>query len=244
MTATHTAAQAASAPAAVPVRRGAGLRAVRPRPRSRTARARFRHPGRGTLAASGARGRTTSRGRHQQSAVSVITPIEPARGPADDLVPVSGHPPFQPGVTRVLLRSWPYAGPVRALVSADADQVEDLTRHKGSEMAIRIDNGYVSLEIGGVVIAAARERAGGWPEVSCWSRFPRHQVAIRRRLPDGWRLAARPATSARSDVRGSCPRGWSVPRHQGGFARSLDLLTDLITRRSDPGARGARRSIF
>ena len=39
MTATHMAAQAASAPAAVPVRRGAGPRAVRRRPRSRTARA-------------------------------------------------------------------------------------------------------------------------------------------------------------------------------------------------------------
>ena len=39
---------------------------------------------------------------------------------------MSGHPPFQPGVTRVLLRGWPYAGPVRALVSADADQVEGL----------------------------------------------------------------------------------------------------------------------
>ena len=68
-------------------------------------------------------GRTTSRGRHEQSAVSVVTPVEPARGPADDLVPVSGHPPFRPGVTRVLLRGRPDAGPVRAPVSADADQV-------------------------------------------------------------------------------------------------------------------------
>jgi hypothetical protein len=108
------------------VRRGAGPRAVRQRPRSRTARARFRHPGQGTLAASGASRRTTSRGRHEQSAVIVVTPIEPARGPADDLVPVTGHPPFQPGVTRVLLRGRPDAGPVRAPVSADADQVEGL----------------------------------------------------------------------------------------------------------------------
>src|SRR5439155_11843782 len=74
-----------------------------------------------TLAASGVPGRTTSRGRHEQSAI-----IEPARGPADDLVPVSGHPQFQPGVTRVLLRGRPYAGPVRAPVSADADQVQGL----------------------------------------------------------------------------------------------------------------------
>jgi hypothetical protein len=105
-TATHTPAQTASAPpAAAPVRRGAGPRAVRRRPRSRTARARFRHPpGRGTPAASGAPGRTTPRGRHEQSAVIVVTPIEPGRGPTDDLVLVSGHPPFQPGVTRVLLR--------------------------------------------------------------------------------------------------------------------------------------------
>src|SRR5690242_10904999 len=46
MTATHTAAQAASAPpTAVPVRWGAGPRAIRQRPHWRTARARFRHPG-------------------------------------------------------------------------------------------------------------------------------------------------------------------------------------------------------
>ena len=102
-------------------RRGARPWAVRQRPRSRTARARFRHPGRGTLAASGASRRTTSRGRHEQSAI-----IEPARRPADDLVPVSGHPPFQPGVTRVLFRGRPYAGPVRAPVSADAGQVQGL----------------------------------------------------------------------------------------------------------------------
>src|SRR2546429_298495 len=102
-------------------RRGARPWAVRQRPRSRTARARFRHPGRGTLAASGASRRTTSRGRHEQSAI-----IEPARRPADDLVPVSGHPQFQPGVTRVLFRGRPYAGPVRAPVSADADQVQGL----------------------------------------------------------------------------------------------------------------------
>ena len=122
MTATHTAAQAASTlPTAVPVRRGARPWAVRQRPRSRIARARFRHPGRGTLAASGASRRTTSRGRHEQSAI-----IEPARRPADDLVPVSGHPQFQPGVTRVLFRGRPYAGPVRAPVSADAGQVQGL----------------------------------------------------------------------------------------------------------------------
>ena len=40
--------------------------------------------------------RTTSRRRPEQSAVIVVTPIEPARGPADDLVPVRGDPPFQP----------------------------------------------------------------------------------------------------------------------------------------------------
>jgi len=66
------------------------------------------------------------RRRHEQSGVIVVTPIEPARGPADDLVPVTGHPQRQPGVTRVLLRGRPYAGPVRAPVSADADQVQGL----------------------------------------------------------------------------------------------------------------------
>ena len=49
-------------------------------------------------------GLPASRGRYEQSAVNAVTPIEPARGPADDLVPVSGHPQFQPGVTRILLR--------------------------------------------------------------------------------------------------------------------------------------------
>src|SRR5260370_21121075 len=88
-------------------------------------------PGRGTLAASEASRRTTSRGRHEQSAVIVVTPIEPARGPADDLVPVTGHPQFQPGVTRVLLRGRPYAGPVRAPVTADAARVEGLHARPG-----------------------------------------------------------------------------------------------------------------
>ena len=46
-------------------------------------------------------------------------------------------------------------------------------------MAIRIDDGHVSLEIGGVVIAAAQERASGRSEVSYWSRFSGHQVVIR-----------------------------------------------------------------
>jgi hypothetical protein len=96
-------------------------------------------PGRGTLAASGASRRPTSRGRHEQSAVSAVTPIEPARGPADDLVPVSGHPQFQPGVTWVLLRGWPYAGPVRAPVSADADQVEGLHALAGLRRGIVLE---------------------------------------------------------------------------------------------------------
>ena len=63
----------------------------------RAARARFRHPGRGTLPAAGAPRQTTPRGRHEQSAITVATPIEPARGPADDLVLVTGHPQLQAG---------------------------------------------------------------------------------------------------------------------------------------------------
>ena len=39
---------------------------------------------------------------------------------------MGGHPPFQPAMTRVLLRGRPEAGPVRAPVSADADQVQGL----------------------------------------------------------------------------------------------------------------------
>ena len=51
------------------------------------------------------------------SATLVLARIEPASRPVDDLVPVSGHPQLQPGVTRVLLRGRPNAGPVRAAVA-------------------------------------------------------------------------------------------------------------------------------
>src|SRR5947208_361479 len=111
MTATQTAAQAASAPAACRFDQAPG--------RGRSASGHARGPREDASAIpGGARspppeppGRTTRHGRHEQSAVSAVTPIEPARGPAGDLVPVTGHPPFQPGVTRVLLRGRPDAGP-------------------------------------------------------------------------------------------------------------------------------------
>jgi len=98
-------------PTAVPVRRGAPGRersAQRPTPRGPRERA-SAIPGRGTprLRSPGANhvaaGATSSQRLSNQLA-----------GPADDLVPVTGHPPFQPGVTRVLPRGRPYSGPVRA----------------------------------------------------------------------------------------------------------------------------------
>ena len=38
-------------------------------------------------------------------------------------------------------------------------------------MSIKIDDGFMSLEVGGRVIATARERTGGWWEVDYWPRF-------------------------------------------------------------------------
>jgi hypothetical protein len=38
-------------------------------------------------------------------------------------------------------------------------------------MAARINDDFMAMEIGGAVIAAAREWADGWREVSYWSGF-------------------------------------------------------------------------
>ena len=46
-------------------------------------------------------------------------------------MPVSGHPELQPRVTGMLLSSRPHAGPVRAAIGADADQVEGLHAFSG-----------------------------------------------------------------------------------------------------------------
>jgi hypothetical protein len=56
--------------------------------------------------------------------VSRLASVELARGPADDPVPVSGHPEFQPGMTRIFRRGRPHAGPVRAAIGADPDQIK------------------------------------------------------------------------------------------------------------------------
>ena len=53
-------------------------------------------------------------------------PVERARRPADDPVPVDGHPQLEPGMAGILLRSRPHTRPVRAAVGTDADQVESL----------------------------------------------------------------------------------------------------------------------
>ena len=45
-------------------------------------------------------------------------------------------------------------------------------------MPIKIDDGFMSLEIDGKVVATARERAGGWWEVSHWPRFFDRNQAI------------------------------------------------------------------
>ena len=57
---------------------------------------------------------------------AALAPVERARGPVNDLVPVSGHPQLLPGMTGIVRRGRPHAGPVRAPVSADADQVQGL----------------------------------------------------------------------------------------------------------------------
>jgi hypothetical protein len=43
---------------------------------------------------------------------------------------------------------------------------------------IKIDEGFMSLEIDGKVVAAASERAGGWWEVRHWPRFFDRNQAI------------------------------------------------------------------
>jgi hypothetical protein len=43
---------------------------------------------------------------------------------------------------------------------------------------IKIDDGFMSLEIDGKVVATARERTGGWWEVSHWPRFFDRNQAI------------------------------------------------------------------
>ena len=45
-------------------------------------------------------------------------------------------------------------------------------------MSIKIDDGFMFLEIDGKVIATARERVGGWWEVSHWPRFFDRNQAI------------------------------------------------------------------
>jgi hypothetical protein len=56
-------------------------------------------------------------------AAQALTPAGPARWPADNLIAVAGHPELEPSVTGIVLRRRPHAGPVRAAVGADADQV-------------------------------------------------------------------------------------------------------------------------
>ena len=48
-------------------------------------------------------------------------------------------------------------------------------------MSIRIDDGFMSLEIDGRVVATATERPGGWWEVTCWPRFFDRNQAITAR---------------------------------------------------------------
>jgi len=63
--------------------------------------------------------------RCPSSGCLVLARVEPARGLADDPVPVNRHPQFEPGVTGIVLCGRPHAQPVRA-AAADADQVEGL----------------------------------------------------------------------------------------------------------------------
>ena len=58
--------------------------------------------------------------------IIALAAVEFARGPADDLVPVSDHPEFQPGVTGIVLWGRPHAGSVRAAIGADVDQIKAL----------------------------------------------------------------------------------------------------------------------
>jgi hypothetical protein len=80
---------------------------------------------------------TLSGGR---AAVLVLAPVERARRPADDLVPVHGHPELEPGVPGIVLRGRPDPGPVRAAIGTHADQIKCLrtflrSRVRGSARA-------------------------------------------------------------------------------------------------------------
>ena len=61
----------------------------------------------------------------------ILAPVERAGRPADDPVPVEGHPQLEPGMAGILLRSRPHVRPVRAAVGTDADQVESLPAFPG-----------------------------------------------------------------------------------------------------------------
>ena len=49
---------------------------------------------------------------------------------------------------------------------------------RGLPVSIKINDGFMCLEIDGTVIATARERADGWWEVSHWPRFFDRNQAI------------------------------------------------------------------
>jgi len=53
-----------------------------------------------------------------------------------------------------------------------------LSRAGEVPVPVKIDDGFMSLEIDGKVVATARERTGGWWEVSHWPRFFDRNQAI------------------------------------------------------------------
>src|ERR1700750_1671914 len=163
--------------------------------------------------------------------------VEFTHGPADDLVPVSRHPEFQSGVTGIVLRGRPHAGPVRAAFSADADQVEGL--HALAELGCK-----VMLEQHEVVPLPAGQHSpdapGGLGDGGCEASLgddgqvaglrtrgePHAQVhdAFLPRSPAGYRRDGSSATSASSDGRSAGEEGVSAvkspPCRYRRFSRS------------------------
>jgi hypothetical protein len=73
-------------------------------------------------------------------------------------------------------------------------------------MAIKIDEDMMTLEIGGVVIATARQRPDGWWEVSHWPRFfDRNQaitaLTVTELLETGYRSDHPVVTALREELR-------------------------------------------
>ena len=99
---------------------------VRGPPAAGPGRPRRKGPARAGNTPARAPGGRDRRGAKPRLIVLILAPVELTRRPAHDLVSVNGHPELQPGVTGMLLRGRPDAGPAGTPVGADEHQIEGL----------------------------------------------------------------------------------------------------------------------